>query len=137
MKMLIEIDNEVWKELQKRAIPLVDTPNSVLRKLLELGNVNISQTIDGAKPENYSFAELLTSPNIIDSLEGKRIWRKYKGRDYYAEVRNGKYIIDDKTFDSPSGAAMYVSKGVPINGWTFWRYLNSINNQWLPISELR
>ena len=33
---VIRIDDEVWKELQKRAIPLIDTPNSVLRKLLGL-----------------------------------------------------------------------------------------------------
>lgn len=32
----IYIDNEVFTELQKRAIPLVDNPNSVLRKLLSL-----------------------------------------------------------------------------------------------------
>ena len=33
---VIRIDDEVWKELQKRAEPLVDTPNTVLRKLLDL-----------------------------------------------------------------------------------------------------
>lgn len=36
---VIRIDDEVWEGLQKRAAPLVDTPNSVLRKLLELGEV--------------------------------------------------------------------------------------------------
>jgi hypothetical protein len=33
---VIRVDDEVWRELQKRAEPLVDTPNSVLRKLLGL-----------------------------------------------------------------------------------------------------
>lgn len=32
----IRIDDEVWKELKKRAVPLEDTPNSVLRRLLKL-----------------------------------------------------------------------------------------------------
>ena len=32
--MKIEIDQEVCEFLQKNAIPFVDTPNSVLRKLL-------------------------------------------------------------------------------------------------------
>jgi restriction endonuclease Mrr len=32
----IRIDDEVWAELQSRATPLVDTPNSVLRKILGL-----------------------------------------------------------------------------------------------------
>jgi len=33
----IEIDQEVWDFLQSRAVPLVDTPNSVLRRLLLRG----------------------------------------------------------------------------------------------------
>jgi hypothetical protein len=33
---VIRIDEEVWAELQKRARPLVDTPNSVLRKVFGL-----------------------------------------------------------------------------------------------------
>jgi Mrr N-terminal domain len=32
----IQIDNEVWERLKERAEPFVDTPNSVIRKLLEL-----------------------------------------------------------------------------------------------------
>lgn len=32
----IEIDDEVWAELQRRAVPFVDTPNSVLRGALGL-----------------------------------------------------------------------------------------------------
>jgi hypothetical protein len=32
----IEVDDEVWAELQRLAVPLVDTPNTVLRRLLGL-----------------------------------------------------------------------------------------------------
>lgn len=32
----IKIDQEVWGELQRRAVPLVDTPNTVIRALLGL-----------------------------------------------------------------------------------------------------
>jgi hypothetical protein len=32
----IRIDDEVWQELKKRAVPLEDTPNAVLRRLLGL-----------------------------------------------------------------------------------------------------
>jgi hypothetical protein len=30
----IQVDEEIWQYLQERAVPLVDTPNSVLRRLL-------------------------------------------------------------------------------------------------------
>ena len=33
---VIRIDEDVWAELQKRARPLVDTPNSVLRRVFGL-----------------------------------------------------------------------------------------------------
>jgi hypothetical protein len=36
MPVEIEIDDEVWELLKERAEPLVDTANSVIRKLLEL-----------------------------------------------------------------------------------------------------
>ena len=31
---IIRVDDEVWRELQKKAEPFVDNPNSVLRRLL-------------------------------------------------------------------------------------------------------
>ena len=33
---VIEIDEDVWRELQRRAVPLVDTPNTVLKGVLGL-----------------------------------------------------------------------------------------------------
>lgn len=36
---VIRIDDEVWRKLQELAQPLVDTPNSVLRRLLRLEEV--------------------------------------------------------------------------------------------------
>jgi restriction endonuclease Mrr len=38
----IEVDEEVFGELQRRAEPLVDTPNSVLRKVLRLDKLTSS-----------------------------------------------------------------------------------------------
>jgi hypothetical protein len=36
---VIRIDAEVWEELKRRARPLEDTPNSVLRRVLGLAEV--------------------------------------------------------------------------------------------------
>jgi len=43
---VIRVDDQVWRKLQKMAEPLVDTPNSVLRRLLELDNAANSGTND-------------------------------------------------------------------------------------------
>lgn len=40
----IRVDQEVWEYLQKRAQPFVDTPNSVLRKLLSLDEAVAEET---------------------------------------------------------------------------------------------
>lgn len=39
---VIRVDDEVWKELQRRAEPLVDTPNSVLRRIFGLTGEKVS-----------------------------------------------------------------------------------------------
>lgn len=39
----IEIDDEVWRELQARAVPLVDTPNLVVRRALGLDPAKSSE----------------------------------------------------------------------------------------------
>src|SRR5437899_1393973 len=38
MSPSVRIDEEVYRELQKRAEPFVDTPNSVLRRILDLNH---------------------------------------------------------------------------------------------------
>ena len=39
MSPTIRVDAEVYNALQKLAVPLIDNPNKVLRKLLKLGVV--------------------------------------------------------------------------------------------------
>ena len=39
---VIRVDDEVWQQLQRRAEPLVDTPNSVLRRILGLTGDRVS-----------------------------------------------------------------------------------------------
>ena len=43
---VIRIDDEVWKVLQKRAVPLQDTPNTVLRRILRL-DVAMEENVGG------------------------------------------------------------------------------------------
>lgn len=47
----IDIDSEVWESLQKSAVPFVDDPNSVLRRLLDLdgeGPASAQERPDGS-----------------------------------------------------------------------------------------
>ncbi|MCI0799819.1 MAG: hypothetical protein J4O06_13660 [Chloroflexi bacterium] len=46
---VIRVDEEVWAELQRRAIPFEDNPNSVIRRELGLPNGRINQEQVGRK----------------------------------------------------------------------------------------
>ena len=54
---VIRIDDEVWGELQKRARPLEDTPNSVLRRVLGLPGEGTGE--DAVDPRVADLLELL------------------------------------------------------------------------------
>ncbi|WP_419918920.1 hypothetical protein [Candidatus Poriferisocius sp.] len=56
----------------------------------------------------------------------------HQGKDYEALVTDeGRLIVDDKEFDTPSAAAMYALGRQSWNGWTFWHF------DGIPISNLR
>jgi hypothetical protein len=60
----------------------------------------------------------------------------YKGKEYTAMVDDqGRIIIDGLSFNSPSSAATYVTKG-PKDGWIFWR-CNDEKEGWVLLNERR
>jgi hypothetical protein len=65
---LIRIDAEVWAELQRRARPLEDTPNSVLRRVFGLPDERLSIRHDaGGSPAPYVAGTLLA----VRALHGR------------------------------------------------------------------
>lgn len=57
----VEVDEEVWIELQRRAIPLEDDPNSVLRKILGLqATGSIQHNSRSSSGMNPQLGQLLT-----------------------------------------------------------------------------
>jgi len=65
MAPVIRIDDEVWKKLQEQAEALVDTPNDVLRRLLELNNTKSENPGSSAKEMNMQSQRV---GNQIDSI---------------------------------------------------------------------
>ena len=55
----IDVDDEVWSELQKRAKPFEDTPNSVLRRLVGLSDISAGP---GAAPPGWDADSPLREP---------------------------------------------------------------------------
>jgi len=98
---VIRVDDEVWKELQRRAEPLVDTPNSVLRKLLGLTEDKVSneeKVIEEIELSN------LYSPRkwaLIPVPRGKR--RFFPGYKVYFDLETDTQAIRTRVTSAPKG----------------------------------
>jgi hypothetical protein len=125
----IRIDDEVFEALQALAEPLVDTPNSALRKLLKLdlpssGGTPATQESDDqgeAGFPQYGLADYLRDRRL---KAGQRlVWRRRNlRRDYRAEVlSNGNLRVEGlRVFGTPSRAATVIA-GNQQNGLHVWR----------------
>ncbi|MEV0012929.1 hypothetical protein [Streptomyces sp. NPDC047973] len=125
----IDVDDEVYARLAREAKPLVDTPNSVLRRLLGLDRT--------ATPTADHNRKAALTPLLIDGrlTVGQALtWRRRNlGQVHTAFVTaDGKLRLDNGTVhDTPSGACSAVA-GVAVNGWSAWHTAEGT-----PLQDLR
>jgi hypothetical protein len=66
----------------------------------------------------------------------------YNGRAYEGQILDGKWLIGNKTFDSPSGAAggVALTKNggkTKLDGWIYWYVKRPDDDNWVSIDSLR
>ncbi|MFF3014019.1 DUF4357 domain-containing protein [Streptomyces sp. NPDC057939] len=108
----ITVDAEVFECLQREARPLIDTANSVLRRLLAL---------DSAEGRPGALAPLLDAGLLKPGQP--LVWRRRNlGQEHHAQVtEEGHLRLDDgRVCESPSGACDVVAQSKS-NGWDAWR----------------
>ncbi|MEK7562267.1 MAG: hypothetical protein AAB509_01115 [Patescibacteria group bacterium] len=82
---------------------------------------------------NFDFPE----PSEIDK-KGIEIFANYKNHKHFAIYFSPtKIIYGNEVYNSPSGAGMKVQGGLPVNGWKFWKFLDSKTGKIHPIERLR
>ena len=97
---VIRVDDEVWKELQRRAEPLVDTPNSVLRKILGFTGDKVSneEKVIEIEPSNlYSLRRWA----LIPVPRKKR--RFFPGYKVYFDLETDTKAIRTRVTSAPKG----------------------------------
>jgi hypothetical protein len=123
----IDVDDEVYAHLERSAKPLVDTPNSVLRRLLDLDRKEPAPAT--SRRQTPPLAQLVATGKLT---VGQRLtWRRRNlGTEYTAFVtEDGKLRLEDGTiYDSPSGAC-FAAAGINVNGWSTWRTTDDISLQ--------
>jgi hypothetical protein len=67
---------------------------------------------------------------------GTELRARYKGQTYLARASAGALVLEGRKFDSPSAAAMSITRH-PINGWTFWEARLTGQGRWTRLIDLR
>ncbi len=141
----IDLDRDVFEQLQSIAQPLVDTPNMVIRRLLA-EHKGLSEHVESAgKSEKLFF---LTSRG--ERVPLGKLRATYKPRNssktysYEAEVTLDGIKFDEKNFPSPSAAGIHAKKlagaddtAAHTNGWTFWEHFDTEKDSWISLDVYR
>lgn len=135
----IKIDLDVYKVIVMKQKHFDESPNDVLRRLLDLPPINeIGEPIfePGRKKE-----ALRRPTKRLPLPDGLQLHKTYKGLEVHAvtkdqkvivkEVKDadGKVVVEGGTYNSPSAAACKISQS-RANGWKFWKYKNTKTGKW-------
>lgn len=133
----IEIDEELFEELQEVAEPLVDDINSVLRKLLKAWKAQSNAVRESG--EGYWISSRGERFRI-----GTKLRATYKGKEFWALVQKQGIEYQGKFYGSPSKAAIAAKQSIGLkgemtntNGWNFWQFFDHSAEAWFPIQVLR
>jgi Restriction Enzyme Adenine Methylase Associated/Protein of unknown function (DUF2924) len=126
----IEVDFDVFKALTLRRPSEDVTENDVLRQLLGLSPSRQAKPSDTVPSRGDWVVKGITFP------PGTEFRATYKGQIHLARVENGALVINGKSFDSPSAAAMSIT-GNAVNGWIFWECRLPGQTSWRLIKALR
>ncbi len=132
----IEIDFDIHKLIEAERQNFTETPTTILRRLLKLKSVN-SQGITKRQTRMHAW-----SGKGVTLPHGTKLQMKYLQRQYFGEVVDGKWVIDGKVFDSPSGAASGIAttrsgQSTNLDGWKYWKALLPGEISWKAISRIR
>src|SRR5512146_859481 len=105
----IPVSRAVYERLQKAAVPLVDTPSSIIERLLDHWEVNSPQNKQAA-PISAPSVQLWRSPRGDILPVGTQLKAHYLGKTYDAVIEPRGIRFNGELFDAPSAAAVAAKK---------------------------
>lgn len=133
----VEIDIDIHKLIEAERRSFSEPPREVLRRLLKLPpSPRSAETPKKAGAHRSWSGEGVTLPH------GTALRMRYNNRQHEGRVVDGKWIVDGKPFDSPSGAASGVAvtkkgRNTKLDGWIYWQVQMPGETMWTPIATLR
>jgi hypothetical protein len=128
--MQIEIDFEVFKSLTTMRESENTTYNDVLRRILELPQIEATPPPKGLTSGKSFIAEGVEFPH------GTEFRMKHKGQWFTAKVSDGCLVQNGKGFSSVSKPACEVTQ-TSVNGWKYWECRFPGHADWQSIDSLR
>jgi Mrr N-terminal domain len=98
MSPTIRIDDDVFEELKKHAEPFVDTPNTVLRRLLNLGQAGTDAANGGEELELASVADATKAARPVERATRPRRRRARASRSPRAKTGS---ILHESAYELP------------------------------------
>lgn len=124
----IKVDFDVFKAITARRPREDVTENDVLRQLFHLPPGEVTSRRRAGAGDWV--------PKGVRVPAGSELRARHKGQLYLAEVSSGALKLNGKRFESPSAAAMSITKH-PANGWTFWEVRLPGQSRWTRLKDLR
>jgi len=135
-RITIDIDSDLFQKLQSLAVPLVDSTDSVISKLLD----HWEQNHKAEEKTGLSAEEEWMTPRGEKFPVGTRLRAHYNGEEFKADVTRSGILVQGETFNSPSAAAIHAKNLANItgasastNGWKFWEYWDEAEQRWRSI----
>jgi hypothetical protein len=133
----IEIDFDVYKLIEAERQSFDEPRIAALRRLLKLPAKQAAEPLNDGISAGRSW-----SGEGVTLVHGTRLRMRYNGRQYEGEIVDGKWVIEGKTFDSPSGAASGIAitksgNTTRLDGWIYWEVQAPSDTGWTPIKTLR
>lgn len=129
----IEIDFEIHKLIESERLSFAESPNDVLRRLLNLRR---------REPKNsVNTLEKSWSNLGVELRHGSRLRMSYNGATYTGFIDNGAWVVEGRHFTSPSGAASGVArtkkgKATRLDGWRYWEVQLPGTDTWVTLWHL-
>lgn len=133
----IEIDFDIHKMIEAERRSFSEREYEILRRMLGLPSRSIreEQPTDSSRKRSWSGEGVTLN-------HGTELRMTYNGCLHEGQIIDGDWVIDGKTFKSPSGAASGVAttksgKKTRLDGWIYWEVKAPGETTWTHISALR
>lgn len=133
----IDIDFEVFKKLTALRDSEDVSYNDVIRSLLGLKAASGLSKSSGSKSSASASAPAPAwITKNVHFPEGTLFRATYKGKPHAGKVEGQRLMVDGKSHDSLSAAAVAIT-GSPVNGWRFWECKRPGDLQWSLAETMR